>query len=1041
MSGATQCWGFNGDGELGDGTTTSSDTPVAVSGLAAGAIALAVGAYVSCAVVAGGAKCWGANNSGQLGYGVSVRQSMPGDVIGVASGVSAMAGGWTHTCAVVGPGAAKCWGNNQWGQLGDGTLSSATVPVDVVGLGSGVSQVSAAYYHTCAIVNGGAQCWGSGLFGALGDGTTNDSATPVPVTGLGSGVTAIAAGVDHTCAAVGGAAKCWGFNDTGQLGNGTTTMSSQPVDVIGLGSGVTSISAGVHHSCAVANGAVKCWGQNVNGELGNGTVVSSTTSVGVTGLSSGATVVAVGDGHSCAIVYGAIKCWGYNPYGELGNGTTVTSLLPVDVAGIGSGATSLAAGRFHSCAIVSGAARCWGDNTASQIGDGTNVNALTPAEPIGLFSGVTVVAAGTNQSCAAVFGAAKCWGFGPAGELGNGVRTFSTVPVTVLNSPPTVTTAGASAVAANGATLNALVNSNSAASNASFAYGLTTAYGYFVVAVENPLAPNANSATASATIIGLACNTTYHFRAIATNANGIGNGGDVIFTTAPCANTTVTTTFLVSDINPIADQTRITYTATVTGTSPTGTVAFSDNGTDIPGCGAIPLAGSGNARPVACATTAFVGTHAIAARYSGDATNSPSLSIPLDEQVFAASPIMGSIVTNPYGPLSVSGGMLNGSLFSLAAPHASIQLGTGPGSSGAYVEIDFDSLHISGTTTFTIYSGAPGQVVVLRVTGMTPSALGGTLQAQGGNGAPPPELHLWNPNGFTVATPAKVIAPSGITLDALGASWNIGKDVVNAGLVDGGVTLALMGAGIHGGGAFRGDAIRLHTFGNANNPANGAHYLSNSLQLFPSSGTDALLTINDYGVNPQFLNLKVNGNASISMPSLWPAGMALPANNAPVPAGGMRPAGVPEPTYGGGSIILQATGTVTLLGGASNDLAFPGGIVLLSGSTLNLAGVSVNQGWTAAGKAFQGLYFESPDIISGSTVSILSNDLNWTNFSSMPAGHFHISRLTQMPDGTLGYSAADSTAPHLNRYSQLIDAAANGQCWTCLINYTPIDVQ
>ena len=175
--------------------------------------------------------------------------------------------------------------------------------------------------------------------------------------------------------------------------------------------------------------------------------------------------------------------------------------------------------------------------------------------------------------------------------------------------------------------------------------------------------------------------------------------------------------------------------------------------------------------------------------------------------------------------------------------------------------------------------------------------------------------------------------------------------------------------------------------------------------------------------------MKVNGNALVWMPSSWPQGTNAPNNSAPLPAGAVRPPGVPDPSYGGGSIILQATGSMTLFAGPTNDLVFPGGLVLKAGGTLNLNGVTVNQGWTTSGKAFQGIYFESPNIVSAATVSILSNDLNWTNFSTQPSGHFYVSRLVKMPDGSSAYAPADSVAPHMNTYSVLIEAAANGQCW------------
>ncbi|MFO1413942.1 MAG: kelch repeat-containing protein [Burkholderiales bacterium] len=401
----------------------------------------------------------------------------------------------------------------------------------------------------------------------------------------------------------------------------------------------------------------------------------------------------------------------------------------------------------------------------------------------------------------------------------------------------------------------------------------------------------------------------------------------------------------------------------------------------------------------------------------------------------------GTIVSNPYGPLTVLGGTINGNTISNLQQNVTIQLGNVPGSSGSFLEIDFDGFNIANGRTLTIKSGGSGQTVLIRNTSTSAAVLAGLLQAQAGNGASAPKLHLLDSNGMTIASTSTILAQSGLTIDTLGSTFVSGNKLLNQGWIDGGPSLVLRTGGVTGGGGFAGNAITVSTFGDVRNPVNGAHYLSNGVQLFPSSGGTVALTLNDYGSSPQFINVMVNGSASLLMPSSWGSVTTMPPNNASVPAGSVRPAGGGEPSFGGGSMILQATGNISVVGGVSNDFVFPGAIVLKATGTLDLDGVTFNQGWTTTGRAFQGVFFESPNIVSASPVTVLSNNLNWTNFSTLPNGHFQVWTLVQKPDGTSQYNSADSVAPHLNTYSTLIEAAANGQCWTCLLNYNTINVQ
>jgi alpha-tubulin suppressor-like RCC1 family protein len=294
-SGGVKCWGINSNGTLGDGTTSRRFAPVQVSGLT-GVAAIAPGGDHSCALTnAGAVKCWGFNRSGALGDGTTSDRSRPVDVTGLSSGVKSIAAGFGHSCALTTAGGVKCWGSNLRGQLGDGTTSERLTPVHVSGLSSGVIAIAAGVAYSCALTNAGAvKCWGYNEYGQLGDGTTSQRSTPVDVSGLGGGVAAIATGGGHSCAIMRArSVKCWGLNSSGELGDGSAVNRSTPVDVSGL-TGVTMIASGGFHSCALSRaGGAKCWGLNSFGQLGDGTSRNRRMPVGVIGFGAARATLAI----------------------------------------------------------------------------------------------------------------------------------------------------------------------------------------------------------------------------------------------------------------------------------------------------------------------------------------------------------------------------------------------------------------------------------------------------------------------------------------------------------------------------------------------------------------------------------------------------------------------------------------------------------------------------------------------------------------------------------------------------------------------------
>lgn len=298
--GAVLCWGHNGDGELGDGTFEARRKPVVVSGMSSGYRQVVLGFDSGCALSsAGGVRCWGYNGNGQLGDGTRNTRPTPVDVSGLSSGVRSISAGWDHTCAVTTAGGVLCWGQNEHGELGDGTRTDRLRPVGVVGLSSGVAAVSAGFDQTCALLdNGAVQCWGQNATGEVGDGTSTLRTHPVDVLGLSRGVASISAGYDHTCAVTNnGGALCWGNNASGELGDGTATDRSRPVGVYGSYRGVAQISAGGWKDAGMTClrttfGAVECFGANhavsglepiasAGGQIGDGTKMDRHTPVTV----------------------------------------------------------------------------------------------------------------------------------------------------------------------------------------------------------------------------------------------------------------------------------------------------------------------------------------------------------------------------------------------------------------------------------------------------------------------------------------------------------------------------------------------------------------------------------------------------------------------------------------------------------------------------------------------------------------------------------------------------------------------------------------
>jgi alpha-tubulin suppressor-like RCC1 family protein len=421
--------------------------------------------------------------------------------------------GSTHSCFVKGYGTLACAGANSNAELGDGTTTPSSTPVQSVSSLSGLNasstavDVAAGDDFSCALSEGHTvRCWGANSFGQLGNGTNVQSITGVSVSGidgssLSASAIAIAAGAHHACAVMADSSvKCWGAGAQGQLGNGAFLDSSSPVNVdfSGVSSfdGVVEVSAGANSTCVLfADGRANCWGDNSQGQLSfpspstlsrpGGMPPSLDASV----TSSTVLDISIGETSACAVMAdGTVQCWGSTYSGQLGDMTRRRGVSgPVSVAGLAgtsvdNTAVEVAVGASHACVLLArGTVECWGRGEEGQLGGGSSGgDRSVPVQVTGInglnaSSTAVQIIAGGDQTCAVMGdGTAKCWGKNSSGQLGIGstintefptlVHTFTTdsQPWNRITAGPYGSTTAATApdaptsVVASGATGNSI---------------------------------------------------------------------------------------------------------------------------------------------------------------------------------------------------------------------------------------------------------------------------------------------------------------------------------------------------------------------------------------------------------------------------------------------------------------------------------------------------------------------------------------------------------------------------------------------------------
>lgn len=459
--GSAWCWGYDAREILGndDLVVENQSAPTQVSGIDGTnkiAVEIAIAVYHACVRLESGAvECWGSNGFGQLGNGITSSAIVQTPTLVPAldgstdkkSAVSLSISSSFTSCVITKTGELACWGDDLTGAIGDGgtDLEAKTNPTPVLRASRSIVDISAASSHACAVdSNGAAFCWGSDTWGQLGNGdeAETEQISPVPVTDL-DGIAAKAIAIQShgaaSCAILDtGAMKCWGSDNYGQLGDGDDgqALESTPVDVMGLDGSkekVVGLTGGNGFTCALLHtGEARCWGRDANSELGDGAddnadEFSPVTVKSIDGRESIAVALAGGQSHACATLStGAVVCWGENGDGQLGDGKRFTDAhSPSPTAtldGVSASAVSLACGNYHCCAADStGRAYCWGNDTSGQVGDGDDGQGDEdePRQVVGISNAVSVGAGQDSSFALLANGSALSWGrdnFGSAGD-------------------------------------------------------------------------------------------------------------------------------------------------------------------------------------------------------------------------------------------------------------------------------------------------------------------------------------------------------------------------------------------------------------------------------------------------------------------------------------------------------------------------------------------------------------------------------------------------------------------------------------------------
>ncbi|MCF7900880.1 hypothetical protein K9L67_01510, partial [Candidatus Woesearchaeota archaeon] len=409
---------------------------------------ISAGSRHTCAIRTNDSRilCWGNNAYGQLGNGTSGGQTSNPQLINDTTQYKQISAGNDFTCGLTINNTVKCWGYNNGGQIGDGTTTQRNNPT-LINDTAKYKYLDVGYEATCGILtNGTAKCWGNNYYGELGVGDTTNRTNPTAINDSAT-YKQISAGYDYTCGILtNGTAKCWGYNTNGELGLGHTTHQYNPITINDTTT-YKQIDANYYNTCGIlTNGTAKCWGSNSVGQVGDGTTTQKNNPTTINDTTTYLQIMGGAD-HTCGITNkGQVKCWGDDSSEQLGNGVQTENPNPTNTTDTSTYIT-ITSGEYFSCGILrNGTTKCWGDGSSGQLGDGALSTNQDPTQINNANSFGTGYFDSGEQTLVSIINSEETTGnenwtlsCTPYDSQNYGAQTNTSIIIPATNTAPTIT--------------------------------------------------------------------------------------------------------------------------------------------------------------------------------------------------------------------------------------------------------------------------------------------------------------------------------------------------------------------------------------------------------------------------------------------------------------------------------------------------------------------------------------------------------------------------------------------------------------------------